>query len=92
MINREQASLIAFYLLTKHIGEFMATISISDLSPTGLDLFSDFENYLDELSGDDLTKITGGSTPFCASIVATAISAVSGAVVSGIVGYTGRKK
>jgi hypothetical protein len=69
----------------------MATIAISDLSPIGLDLFSGFENYLDELSGDDLTKINGGSTPFCASAAITAASLISGAVVSGLVGYWGRK-
>jgi hypothetical protein len=70
----------------------MSTITISDLSPTGLDLFLGFENYLDELSSDDLTKINGGTGPFCVSLVVTVISAASGAVVSGVVGYLGRKK
>lgn len=81
------------YLRTLKIsGVFMSTITIYDLSPTGLDLFLGFENYLDELSGDDLTKINGGSTGFCASLIVSAVTLVSGGVVSGVVGYLGRKK
>jgi hypothetical protein len=70
----------------------MATITISDLSPVGLDLFLGSENYLDELSGDDLTKINGGSTGFCASAAITVVTLISGGIVSGVVGYLGRKK
>jgi hypothetical protein len=81
------------YLRTLKIsGVLMSTIAIYDLSPTGFDLFLGAENYLDELSGDDLTKINGGTGPFCASLIVTVISAASGAVVSGVVGYLGRKK
>jgi hypothetical protein len=71
----------------------VATITISDLSPVGLDLFLGSENYLDEVSDGDLTKINGGivSTAFCASAAITAVSLISGAVVSGVVGYWGRK-
>ena len=51
----------------------MATITISDLSPTGLNLFSDPENYLDELSDNNLTEISGGGTPSIA-VIATLVA------------------
>jgi hypothetical protein len=46
----------------------MSTIDIFDLKPSGLDLFSDTENYLDDLSDSEFTDVTGGSTPVCLSI------------------------
>jgi len=39
----------------------MASIKISDLRPSGLDLFGDSESYLDDLSDNDLANITGAS-------------------------------
>ena len=41
----------------------MATINNSDLRPTGLDLFSDSEGYMDELDDNELDSIHGGFTP-----------------------------
>jgi len=41
----------------------MATINNSDLKPTGLDLFSDSEDYMDELDDNELASIHGGYTP-----------------------------
>jgi hypothetical protein len=39
----------------------MATITISDLSPIGSDLFTDQESYLSALSVDDELKTVGGN-------------------------------
>jgi hypothetical protein len=39
----------------------MASIKISDLRPSGLDLFGDSESFLDDLSDNDLATINGGS-------------------------------
>ena len=39
----------------------MATIKISDLHPTGADLFQDSENYLNELTDEELGLTQGGS-------------------------------
>ncbi|MDZ8035911.1 hypothetical protein [Nostoc sp. DedSLP04] len=38
----------------------MATINISDLRPTGSDLFSDPEGYMDDLVDSDIGAIKGG--------------------------------
>jgi hypothetical protein len=38
----------------------MAKIKISDLHPTGSDLFSDSESYMSELIGDELNQVYGG--------------------------------
>lgn len=40
----------------------MASIKISDLRPAGYELFSDFENYMNEVSEEEL-NIQGGGTP-----------------------------
>lgn len=50
----------------------MSTINISDLSPTGSDLFSDSETYMNELTNDELSLVSGGD----------AISAIGGALFS----------
>jgi hypothetical protein len=39
----------------------MASIKISDLRPSGLDLFGDSESFLDDLSDNDLATINGAS-------------------------------
>ncbi|RUS98529.1 hypothetical protein DSM106972_081580 [Dulcicalothrix desertica PCC 7102] len=39
----------------------MATISISNLSATGADLFADSESYLNELTDSELNETKGGS-------------------------------
>lgn len=66
----------------------MSTISISNLSPTGFNLFSDAENYLDELSDSDLTEITGGVATPTISLIAVSIISVAGSAGY----YFGRNK
>lgn len=39
----------------------MASIKISELQPTGLNLFSDSESYMKELSDGELVNIQGGN-------------------------------
>lgn len=41
----------------------MATIKISDLRPTGSDLFSDSEGYMNDLGESEFDGIYGGLTP-----------------------------
>ena len=44
----------------------MATIKISNLHPTGTELFSDSESYMNELDDGELVNVNGGfSTPIC---------------------------
>lgn len=50
----------------------MATINISDLHPTGSDLFSDSEGYMNELGDSEIGAIQGGRT----SLLCVAISIV----------------
>jgi hypothetical protein len=47
----------------------MATIIISDLCPTGSELFADSESYLNDLTDDELSLTQGGSSPVCAAAV-----------------------
>jgi hypothetical protein len=55
----------------------MSTIKISDLQPTGAELFSDSESYMNELGTDELVDINGGiSTPVCVSVAATLVSVI----------------
>lgn len=64
----------------------MANIAISDLHPTGYDLFSDSESYMKDLSDGEL-DIQGGVTPVligyaivssevCLSLVVIAIKSI----------------
>ncbi|MBW4619986.1 MAG: hypothetical protein KME17_11605 [Cyanosarcina radialis HA8281-LM2] len=39
----------------------MSTISITDLNPTGADLFADSESYLQHLSSDEELGVVGGT-------------------------------
>ena len=41
----------------------MATINISDLRPTGSDLFSDSEGYMNYLDESEFDGVYGGATP-----------------------------
>jgi hypothetical protein len=41
----------------------MSTINIQDLKVTGSNLFSDEENYMNELTSDELDIVTGAWTP-----------------------------
>ncbi|WP_309734066.1 hypothetical protein [Chamaesiphon sp. OTE_75_metabat_556] len=42
----------------------MAVISISNLRPTGADLFDSSESYLQDLTDIELENTVGGSTPY----------------------------
>ena len=56
----------------------MSTIKISDLHPTGSELFFDSESYMNELGTDELVDINGGlTTPVCASVAATLVSVIT---------------
>jgi hypothetical protein len=44
----------------------MAKINVSNLHPVGSDLFSDSENYISELSDNELGTINGGLGNFSA--------------------------
>jgi hypothetical protein len=63
----------------------MSTISISDLRPTGSDLFIDSENYLRELSGNELMINHGGSV--LETLIITTVVGTIAAAVSAAVGY-----
>lgn len=79
------------FLLRKQKEILMATITISDLSPIGLNLFSDPENYLDELSDNKLTEINGGNPFFLTALTGAAIiSFASGISVSVRITQRGR--
>lgn len=55
----------------------MTTIAIHDLSPSGLDLFSDSESYMDELSEGDMKAVLGASPPTpVISLVAASIASI----------------
>jgi hypothetical protein len=42
----------------------MSTINISDLRPTGTELFSDSEGYMNDLGDNEFDSIYGGLFPF----------------------------
>ena len=57
----------------------MATITISNLSPIGSELFNDSENYLHDLTDDELNETHGGISPtvssyFCIGAIAYSVS------------------
>lgn len=78
----------------------MASITISELHPTGSELFSDSEGYMDELSYDEFNNVHGGlpftiwaigygirvSSAKCGKYAASGAIAVSGAVSGWITG------
>lgn len=57
----------------------MATIQISNLRPTGSELFGDSESYLNELTNDELIMTHGGSSPLCISFIAGTALTIYGA-------------
>lgn len=59
----------------------MPTIKISDLSPTGSQLFHDSESYMNELSDGELDIINGASLSAIVGFSLRASRAASGAVV-----------
>ena len=56
----------------------MATISISDLKPTGSELFFDSESYMSELGDSEINIINGGATtsPFCIAVSAGVVASI----------------
>jgi len=68
----------------------MPTIKISDLHPTGSELFHDSESYMNELGDGELDIINGGFSPISISVrVSIAASkAASGAVKRSATPYT----
>jgi hypothetical protein len=50
----------------------MASIKISDLRPSGLDLFVDSESFLNDLSDSDLANTNGGATPVAITLLGAA--------------------
>lgn len=72
----------------------MASINISNLRSAGLELFSDSESYMKEMTEGELSGVLGGDDG-CASIDRTLGLAGAGAIVSGplcagaaVVGWT----
>ncbi len=65
----------------------MASIIISDLRPSGFDLFGDSESFLDDLSDNDLATINGGFsiTWFVVGIIIGIIIGVEAAEVIEVV-------
>ncbi|GAB4177894.1 MAG: hypothetical protein Fur006_09890 [Coleofasciculaceae cyanobacterium] len=54
----------------------MPTIKIDDLHPTGAELFSDSESYMNELGESELDLIVGGrTTPVCKAISRSVVEA-----------------
>jgi lactobin A/cerein 7B family class IIb bacteriocin len=60
----------------------MASIKISDLHPSGFDLFGDSESFLDELNDNDLATINGGAAE---SLILAAV--LGGVAIGGAVGF-----
>ena len=58
----------------------MASIEISELSPAGTELISDFESYMEEISELELDslEINGGASPWIATIVSIASLIIPG--------------
>ncbi|MBN4005259.1 hypothetical protein [Nostoc sp. LPT] len=71
----------------------MATINISDLRPTGSELFSDSEGYMRDLADSEFDHLYGGlpfliwAVGYYAVTSSAACIATAGAVVGGVVGY-----
>lgn len=79
----------------------MANIKISNLHPTGSELFSDFEGYMADLGDSEFDGIYGGLIPAlvvsvtvaarasklrCASVAAAGVGVVAGAISGWITG------
>ncbi|HLO83399.1 MAG TPA: class IIb bacteriocin, lactobin A/cerein 7B family [Nostocaceae cyanobacterium] len=61
----------------------MAAITIEQLQSTGLDLFTDSESFLYDLSSDDLGNVNGGATP-TVTLSSAGCAAAAGAVVGAL--------
>jgi lactobin A/cerein 7B family class IIb bacteriocin len=56
----------------------MALISISNLRPSGADLFDGSESYLQDLNDNELVETNGGITPSIAAFTAGFVVSVVG--------------
>lgn len=65
----------------------MTLIKIDELGSGGIDLIADQESYLDEITDDEFSLITGGSTPLCSavSVIESAVAVSKAAVLSAAV-------
>ncbi|MEB3179152.1 MAG: class IIb bacteriocin, lactobin A/cerein 7B family [Nostocaceae cyanobacterium] len=61
----------------------MATINISDIRPTGSELFMDSESFMNALTDQELSGTNGGLSPIAIWGVAIASEYVIGAMVVG---------
>jgi hypothetical protein len=75
----------------------MATINIYDLRPTGSDLFSDSETFMNDLVNSELGEVSGGGITqqitsrvlsAAAATGAPVVSFVATVVITGVVAYT----
>ena len=61
----------------------MANISVNDIQPTGAELFSDLEGFMDELNDGELNSLVGGSNcTAVAGCICTSAYTCNGAVVA----------
>ena len=70
----------------------MATINISDLRPTGSELFSDSEGYMNNLGDSEFDSINGGLIPALIVSVTVNVARVSSprciaGIASAVVSY-----
>jgi hypothetical protein len=66
--------LIQFKTTSSKRKSSMATISISDLCPTGSDLFSDSESFMNDLIDGEIGAIQGGGWGFALTVVSLVVS------------------
>jgi hypothetical protein len=60
----------------------MASIAISDIRPVGYDLLFDGENFMTDLSSNELDRIVGGTEPVSLFLLGAAT-----VVGAGLLGY-----
>lgn len=65
----------------------MENICIKDLETSGIELLSDRESYLDEISSHKFDTINGGITPFIAVTAAVVATYESGKIVREVHDY-----
>jgi len=54
----------------------MANISINDIEPTGAELFSDLEGFMDELNEGELNSLVGGGN--CTAVAGCICTSAAG--------------
>jgi hypothetical protein len=65
-------------------GDYMASIAIQDLYPSGHDLFMDDESYLKDLSPDEELSVSGGLVQW---LITVSTGACAGAITVAAVTY-----